>query len=184
MDNQTKETASIAARSKTAQLVLTAMFAAIICVATLIIRIPSPLGGYSNLGDTVVLLAAFLLGPSLGAAAAGIGSMLADIASGYAIYAIPTLLIKSLMAIVAALLFRALTKGKSSTSARVTAAVVAGLAAETIMVAGYYFFALLFLAYEGSAALTIPGNAIQGLVGITGALALLIALPRSFLGGE
>ena len=61
---------------RTRILVMTALLAALSCVATLVIRIPSPTGGYMNLGDTVVLLGAYLLGGAYGAAAGGIGPAL------------------------------------------------------------------------------------------------------------
>lgn len=63
-------------------LVLTAALAAMACAATMVVRIPTPTGGYVNLGDAVVLLGAYLLGPGWGAAAAGIGSALADLLGG------------------------------------------------------------------------------------------------------
>ena len=54
-------------------LVLAALFAALTYVATNIIHVPIPAtDGYINLGDCVVLLGAFLLGPVYGAAAGGI----------------------------------------------------------------------------------------------------------------
>ena len=49
----------------TTEFLATALLAALSCVATLVIRIPSPTGGYMNLGDTVVLLGAYLLGGNL-----------------------------------------------------------------------------------------------------------------------
>ena len=64
------------------KLVFAALFAALSCVATMVIKIPTPTGGYIHAGDAVVLLSAFLLGPWWGAAAAGLGSCLADILSG------------------------------------------------------------------------------------------------------
>ncbi|MBQ1334585.1 MAG: ECF transporter S component, partial [Clostridia bacterium] len=60
------------------RIIMVSLFAALVCVATMVIRIPSPTGGYINPGDAVVLLAAFLLGPIWGAVAAAIGSSLAD----------------------------------------------------------------------------------------------------------
>lgn len=45
------------------KLVFAALFAALCCVATMVIRIPTPIGGYIHAGDAVVLLAGFLLGP-------------------------------------------------------------------------------------------------------------------------
>mgnify|MGYP001539761844 CR=1 FL=1 len=50
-------------QTKLRTLILAAMFAALTCVATMIIHIPSPIGGYFNLGDCMVLLSAFVLGP-------------------------------------------------------------------------------------------------------------------------
>ena len=64
---------------KLRKLVMAALFAALTTVMTMVIRIPSPMSGYVNLGDCAVLLSAWILGPGLGCAAAGIGSMLADL---------------------------------------------------------------------------------------------------------
>lgn len=86
--------------SKIKKMVLTALLAALTCVATMIIQIPSPMNGYVNLGDCFVLLSGWLLGPWLGFAAGGIGSMLADIFTGYAHYAPGTLVIKGLVALI------------------------------------------------------------------------------------
>lgn len=89
-------------------LVLTALLAAMACAATMAIRVPTPTGGYVNLGDAVVLLGAYLLGPGWGAAAAGIGSALADLLGGYPMYVPATLVIKAVMAALAAGLYRLL----------------------------------------------------------------------------
>ncbi len=83
---------------------LAAMFAALCCVATLVIQIPSPMNGYVNLGDCFVLLGAVYLGPVWGFLAGGVGSMFADIISGYAHYAPGTFLIKGLMALACVLI--------------------------------------------------------------------------------
>ena len=90
---------------KIRKLVLAALLAALVCVATMVVQIPSPMQGYVNLGDCFVLLSGWLLGPWYGFAAGGIGSMLADLFLGYAHYAPGTLVIKGLMALVAALMY-------------------------------------------------------------------------------
>ena len=60
------------------RLVLAALCAALTFVATNIIHVPIPAtDGYINLGDCVVLLGAFLLGPVYGAAAGGVGNAVA-----------------------------------------------------------------------------------------------------------
>ena len=104
-------------RFETKTLVWAALFTALTTVATMVIQVPSPTGGYLNAGDAIVLLSAFLLGPIWGAVAAGVGSALADILAGYAIYAPATLIIKALMALTAGALLRR-AKSPSPTQSR------------------------------------------------------------------
>lgn len=71
--------------SKLKLVTLSALFAALCCVATMIIRIPTiGTNGYVNIGDAIVLLSAWIIGGPYGALAAGIGSGLADLLAGYA----------------------------------------------------------------------------------------------------
>lgn len=155
---------------KLVKLILAALTAALSCVATMLIQIPIPAtNGYINLGDGVVLLGAFLLGPVYGFAAGGIGSMLADIILGYAVFAPGTFIIKGLSAYVAARLFRAVHGGRF-------AAVTAGAAGEVIMVLGYFVYEALVLGYGLAAAGSIPGNAVQGTAGVAAAAVLYKAL--------
>ncbi len=71
------------------RLVMAALLAAMTCVATMVLVVPSPTGGYMNLGDAVVLLGVFLLGPVYGAAA-GIPSNLVQAVFGIAAGALLT----------------------------------------------------------------------------------------------
>ena len=89
----------------TRKLVYTALFAAVIFVATYIIKVPTPTNGYVNIGDAAVILGAFVLGPLFGAIAAGIGSCLTDVVAGYMAYAPATFIIKFIMAAVCGLIF-------------------------------------------------------------------------------
>ena len=41
-------------------LALTGLFAALGCAGTMVIQVPSPTGGYTNLGETMVLLGAYV----------------------------------------------------------------------------------------------------------------------------
>lgn len=157
---------------KVRKLVLSALMAALVYVATSIIQIPSPVNGYVNLGDCFVLLSGWLLGPWYGAAAAGIGSMLVDLLSGYGHYVPGTLIIKGLDALAAALIFRALGRGK-------TAMLVSGIVGETIMVLGYFAYASMILGKGLAAAASIPGNIVQGIAGIAIALALAVLLQKA-----
>lgn len=125
------------------------MFAALVCVATMLIHIPTPgTGGYVNLGDGVLLTGAFLMPPWLAVAAAGIGSMLADILAGYMVYAPGTLIVKGVTALIAALIFRgAVLEKKAPTLRRLIAAIVA----EVFMAAGYLLYESVFLSYGAGA---------------------------------
>lgn len=157
---------------KIRKLVISAMMAALTYVATMVIQIPSPMNGYVNLGDCFVLLSGWLLGPWYGGAAAGIGSMLTDLLSGYGHYAPGTFVIKGLDALVAALLFRAM--GRTS-----TAALVSGLVGETIMVVGYFGYAALLLGKGLGAAASIPGNLVQATMGLLIGFLLLKVLQKT-----
>ena len=145
--------------------VLCAMFAAMICVATMVIRIPSVIGGYVNCGDIFVILCACLAGPLYGGIAAGLGSALADILAGYVSYAPGTAVIKAAMAVACALILRKKSKP-------VLFCTVGGVCAELIMIGGYFVYSAFILALGIGAAAEIPGNAVQGAVGIIGSTLL------------
>ena len=162
---------------KTQKTVLAAMFAALCTVMTMVIQIPSPMQGYVNLGDCAVLLSAWILGPVYGGAAAGIGSMLADLLSGYAHYAPGTFAIKLAMAVAASLIFRALQSRDSHNL--LVSQVASGVVAEAIMVVGYFGYASLWLGKGLAAAASIPGNIVQGIFGLVSAVALHTVLTRS-----
>ena len=156
-------------------LVYMALFTALTTAATMVVRVPSPTGGYVNAGDAVVLLSAFLLGPLPGAVAAGVGSALADLFAGYVLYVPATLIIKGLTALVAGLLLRRV--GEKVTVSRTVLAAVPG---EAVMVGGYYVFEALFVTGSWTGALVeIPGNLVQAAFGITAATALLAALRKT-----
>ena len=157
---------------KLRNLVYTAMLMALCCVATLVIKIPTVTGGYLNAGDIVVVLAALLAGPLYGGVAAGFGSGLADVISGYMSYAPGTLVVKGCAAVVAALIFRACRKKSFGF------ALLSAICGEIIMVLGYFVFEDFILGYGAAAAAEIPGNAAQAAVGIVGGLALYFALNK------
>ena len=145
----------------TKRIVTASMLAALVCVATMIIKIPSPLKGYINLGDCVVLLSGWLLSPLYGFLAAGIGSALADVFSGYIAYAPATFVIKGLMAIIAYFGFRLLHKRLGSFSSRI----ISGTLSEIIMILGYFVFEGFLYGFVPSL-VNIPANAVQGVAGL------------------
>jgi len=77
-------------------LAVTAVFTALVCVATMIFSIYVPAThGFFNIGESMVFLSAILFGPFVGGFAGGVGSMLADLLLGYPHYAPATLVVKA-----------------------------------------------------------------------------------------
>ena len=153
-------------------LVYLALLTALCTVATMAIPIPTPTGGYLNAGDIVVVLTALLAGPTFGGIVAGFGSALADLFAGYAIFAPGTFLAKGAAALVTGLLFRALPRR------RLPEAIGAAVCGELVMAAGYFLYEALALGFGAGAAVEIPGNLLQGAVGVIGGTALYLSLRR------
>ena len=161
-------------RSKTQKLVLAALVAALACVATMVVKIPSPMKGYVNLGDCIVLVAGWILSPWYAFLAAGLGSALADLFSGYIIYAPATFLVKGGMALVALFLFRVLKRGTGNFAARLIGAVCA----EILMVLGYFVFEGFLYGFAPSL-VNIPANAMQGVAGVVIGCILIKVLEKT-----
>lgn len=150
---------SLKMKSKLFKPVLSALFAAIICVTTFVIQIPIAVtGGYINIGDGFVLLSGIVLGP-YGFLAAGIGSALADIFFGYFLYAPATFVIKGLMALIMGFAFLRLKKNVLNLA-------LFGAIAEFVMVLGYFLYECFVLNFGIAAAAAILGNTIQGVCGV------------------
>ena len=142
------------------RMVIAALFAALTCVATSIIKVPTVgTNGYVNIGDMVVLLCAWLIGGVYGGLAAGIGSALADFLGGYGSYVPGTFVIKFLMAVVAFALLKGFAKIRLYAPVRY---VLSGIVAELLMVAGYFAYESLLLGYGLAATASIGSNLIQG----------------------
>lgn len=161
---------------KLKKMILAALFAAMCCVATIVVQIPSPTNGYLHLGDCVVLLSGVLLGPIYGAAAAAIGSTMADVITGYAHYALATFIIKAIMAVAVWAIYSALGKGKLNSAVRL---LVGGVVSEIIMTVGYFGYDCLLRGQGLAAAASIPSYVMQGVIGIVAAVIIVKALERT-----
>lgn len=165
------------------KIVFAALMAALTTVATMIIRIPTPTQGYIHLGDGMVLLCGVLLGPGMGALAAGIGSMLSDLFAGYMSYVPGTFVIKALTALVGGWLYCRLTSGSTKCPTPVRVA-LAGIPAEAVMVIGYFLYEMgmeIAMGSNAAAAATavvvgVPMNIVQGVAGVIVCAVLLPVL--------
>lgn len=83
---------------KTRNLVITALFAALIYVITSFLHIPTGFnGGYIHLGDILIYLSAVLLPTPYAMISAAIGAGLSDALSGGMLWVLPTIIIKPVM---------------------------------------------------------------------------------------
>ena len=152
------------------KMVTAALFAAIVCISTLIVLTYSATG-YIHLGDCFVLVAGWVLGPFWGALAAAVGSMLTDLILGFAVYMPATLIIKGLMAAAA---FWVMSLIRGGRAAGILKYIISALIAELKMVGGYFIYEVFLYETPGALANVVP-NLIQGLSGIV--LAPLIIHP-------
>ena len=159
--------------SKTKKIVFTALMASLTCVATMIIKIPTPMQGYIHLGDCIALLCGWTLGPIYGFCAAGIGSALADLLSGYVIYAPVTFAIKGLVALTGWGIY-VLLRGKMRDIFSLS---LSAVVAEILMVGGYYLFEGIMYGFAASL-VNIPMNLIQALSGVVFGVVLMKSIGK------
>ena len=137
---------------RTRMVVMTAAFAALACAATMVVKVPSPTGGYMNLGDTA----------------------LADVLLGAPLYAPATLVIKAGMAALAAVCWQAFGRGRGTLGLAACGAV-----GELPMVLGYWLYDGALMGSLAGAAAGIPSNLVQAAFGIAASTLLAAALGRS-----
>jgi uncharacterized membrane protein len=138
------------------QVSLIAIMSAFVAVATLLVRVPNPMGGYFNLGDVAIFIVALTFNPVIGGVAGGIGSAIADLI-GFPVFVIPTLLVKGLEGFLAGMI------SDKKTPLRDMLAVLVGGGE---MILGYFLIELIFLQWGlGGALGEVPGNVGQIVIG-------------------
>ena len=141
---------------------INALSIALVCVSTMAIQSPIPLG-YMHLGNTCILLTAALFGPTTGLLAGGIGSALADLLTGYTQWVLPTLLIKSIMGFAIGYLAWGKEKKLHMASVRTLLASIAGVA---VMIAGYTIAGAVMNGSIYTGLLQVPGLTLEGIIGM------------------
>ncbi|MCC2865429.1 ECF transporter S component [Ihubacter massiliensis] len=152
-----------------------ALFIAIVFFGVFIIKFPGPFG-YAHIGDSMIFLSVLMLGGKRGAVAGGLGAAIADIVSGYTIWALPTLICKVLMALVMGAMIKHHVFGLKGRSLWIVAAVTGGLTQGI----GYVIF---WYALFGKAAAiaAVPGLTFQAVSGIIIAFVITEALQKTSL---
>ena len=159
--------------NRTKNIVLSSVFAALVFVLTFVVRIPS-VNGYINVGDSAVLLSGWFLPPPYAFLASSIGSFLADIISGYALYAPATFIIKGFMAVIAYFVFKAMVLVTPKLFSRI----ISGVLCEIFMGLGYYIFEGFLFGFIPALS-SMPGNIIQGAASLIISVILVTILEKS-----
>lgn len=156
---------------KTQKLTLTALFAALVYIATMFIHLPVPMtGGYVHIGDAFIYLAASMLPMPYAIAAGAIGAGLADAFSGYAVYVLPTIIIKAMLV----LPFSA--KGDKIITLRT---LIASIVASVIGIAGYFLADWIIYANMATALANMFAGVVQPFSSIVVFATLGYALDKS-----
>ncbi len=150
---------------------LTALMGALIFVLTRAIQIATPVQGYIHLGDAGVFFSALAFGPTVAAIAGGLGTALADVTSGYAQWAIFSLLIHG---------FRGWLIGVIAYRDTRWPRLAFAILVSTLAVMLGYFIAGTILLGAASAVLELLPNAIQGLSGGLLGLPLYLAVRKAY----
>lgn len=158
-------------------MVYTSLLAALICVATFMIKVPSVVtNGYVHLGDGFIFIAVILLGSKNGAWAGSIGASLADLMGGYSHYAIPTFIIKGVMALIMGYVVDKV-PGNSKFKW-----VIGALVGSVWQVFAYYLVGSLMVGSFISTLMDIPGNMAQSIAGIIVAVIFVVAFKKTAIG--
>ena len=161
-------------RNQITKYVLTAVFAAMVFVGTVVVQISIPAtGGYVNIGDVFIILAAFTLGSVYGGIAGAVGAGLVDLMF-YPTYAPATIVIKFIMGVVAAIFVTSKSTGK----VKMAGVALGAFCSEIIMIVGYLLYEIAIMG-AGAALAGITGNIIQGGVSIVIALVLVSILDKT-----
>jgi len=146
------------------------MLVALATVLTMFPQVPVPMtGGYVHFGDSVIYIASIFLGPIQGAIVGAIGHSLADLFSGYAIFCLPTFIIKGLMGYMIGKI------AYSRPDAKHLA--VAGIVALVIVTLGYFVAEVILLGF-GAALASLVSSPIQWLMSIAASAVLIPAFKQ------
>ncbi len=148
--------------SNVKMIAISAMFAALVTVATMFIRVPTALG-YAHAGDSMVYLAASILGP-YGIVASAVGGALSDILSGFANWALPTAIIKACNAVVFVICGAILKKHNKNQKIINLANLLMLIPTSLVTIVGYAIATSFMYSFESALVEVIP-NCIQCAVG-------------------
>ncbi len=149
-------------------LAINAVFTAFVLISTIILQIPVPAAnGYIHMGDGIILICAVFFGKRTAMFAGGLGSLLADVLTGYAHWALFSLVIKGAMGFLCGVLSE---KTSQEQIGEIKLAslknVVAVFSGAFFMVVGYFFAGIFLLGGISASVASVLPNVLQGGFGI------------------
>lgn len=159
-----------ASRVNVKEMVITALFIAMVYVFTAFINIKLPIaanGGLVHLGNIPLFIGAILFGKKTGCIAGGVGMALFDVLSGWTLWAPFTLVTVGLMGFVVG----AITEKRKGFRWYIVALIVAC----GIKVVGYYIAEWVIFGNMYAPISSIPGNLVQ--IGVAAVTTLIIVEP-------
>lgn len=165
-------------RSKTFDLIISALLISLVFVATIFLNIKLPIGGNGglvHLGTGMLFIASILFGPKKGAIAGSLGMALFDLMSGWTIWAPGTFIARGLQGYIVGKI--AWSNGKNGTSIGLN---ILGMVVSTpVMLVVYYLYESIIFGNWIIPLGSIPGNLIQIAVGAVVAIPVCIFLKKT-----
>ncbi|MGG0656894.1 ECF transporter S component [Rummeliibacillus pycnus] len=157
-------------KSRTFELILTAMCIALVFVATMMLNIKLPIaanGGLVHLGTAMLFIVSILFGPKTGAIAGAFGMGIFDVVSGWTMWAPITIVSRGLQGYIAGKI--AWSNGRKGNSIAIN--VLATVISMPPMIAVYYIGEGILYGNWIQPMASIPGDLVQNILG------LIISIP-------
>ncbi|WP_172370436.1 ECF transporter S component [Sporosarcina jiandibaonis] len=164
-------------KSRTFDLILSAMLIALVFVATLLLNIRLPIaanGGLVHLGTGMLFIASILFGPKKGAIAGAVGMGLFDLVSGWTLWAPFTILARGLQGYIVGKI--AWSNGRRGNSMPFN--LLAAIVSIPVMLAVYFLCERVLFGSWIIPLASIPGNIVQNVVGMAIALPVCVLLKK------
>ena len=151
------------------------LFATLVFIVTEFVHIPIA-GGTVHLGDAIIFIASYFLGP-YAAICGAVGGAFADLVGGHPQYMFATIIIKSLIGLAAGFVIVKLKDKPKNVSRYYFPCAIAFSLCEIFMVMGYFVYKLILYGFA-EALVAMFANILQGICGVVFALVFLPVLHR------
>ena len=165
-------------RTKTFDLIISALLIALVFVSTVFLNIKLPIGGQGglvHLGTGMLFIASIMFGPKKGALAGSLGMGIFDLMSGWTIWAPGTIIARGLQGYIVGKI--AWSKGKEGNS--VVFNILAMIVSVPVMLVVYYLYESIIFGNWIIPLGSIPGNLIQNAVGMVIAIPVCLVLKKT-----